>query len=387
MELTDEEKVEAKNNGFILVGKTGTGKTTLLNAMFDKVVGKVARTAASVTKETSIYYYKLDNGKCMTFVDTPGLDDAESTVKEDIDLIHLNGISKAISDEKIHIKGILFLVNFQHERFDASEQKALLNYNKIFPLKKFWRHLIVIYTHFYADPDGDETVDEMKASRNETNREIFSQIMEKIKEVSEVIDYNDLKIKYFNSFSEAKNEKQKKKNGQNRTELQILLKELCEAPPLFSQIEIKHIQNYKWEENGKKYYGEVEIIGFFDLNNEPIKERINVIKKEEVKETQNIPPPTYSYHVYNAGYSSNGNLCYNHYNGNESNSKYAKRHTSTGGILGGLTGIGIGSAIGISGLQAGTAITAGVIGSAVAAPVAIGVAVGVAIGALFGSFF
>ena len=29
MDLTDSEKNEAKNNGFILVGKTGAGKTTL----------------------------------------------------------------------------------------------------------------------------------------------------------------------------------------------------------------------------------------------------------------------------------------------------------------------------------------------------------------------
>ena len=60
--LTDEEKEKAKQNGFILVGKTGTGKTTILNAIFNKVVGKVESSAESVTKITSIYYYKLKNG-------------------------------------------------------------------------------------------------------------------------------------------------------------------------------------------------------------------------------------------------------------------------------------------------------------------------------------
>ena len=35
--LNDEEKEKAKQNGFILVGKTGTGKTTILNAIFNKV--------------------------------------------------------------------------------------------------------------------------------------------------------------------------------------------------------------------------------------------------------------------------------------------------------------------------------------------------------------
>ena len=67
--LTDEEKEKAKQNGFILVGKTGTGKTTILNAIFNKVVGKVESSAESVTKITSIYYYKLKNGNVITLVD------------------------------------------------------------------------------------------------------------------------------------------------------------------------------------------------------------------------------------------------------------------------------------------------------------------------------
>ena len=70
--LSDEEKEKAKQNGFILVGKTGTGKTTILNAIFNKVVGKVESSAESVTKITLIYYYKLKNGNVITLVDTPG---------------------------------------------------------------------------------------------------------------------------------------------------------------------------------------------------------------------------------------------------------------------------------------------------------------------------
>ena len=69
--LNDEEKEKAKQNGFILVGKTGTGKTTILNAIFNKVVGKVESSAKSVTKSSSIYYYKLKNGNVISLVDTP----------------------------------------------------------------------------------------------------------------------------------------------------------------------------------------------------------------------------------------------------------------------------------------------------------------------------
>ena len=149
--LNDEEKEKAKENGFILIGKTGAGKTTILNAIFNKVVGKAVNIAKSVTKITSIYYYKLKNGNVISLVDTPGLGDSERTENKNIDKMHLDGITKAISDEKIHIKGILFLINFQNKRFDVAEQEALLNYNTLFLLKNFWKCIVIVYSHFFAD--------------------------------------------------------------------------------------------------------------------------------------------------------------------------------------------------------------------------------------------
>lgn len=337
--LTDEEKKQAKENGFILVGKTGTGKTTILNAIFNKVVGIAKDTAKSVTQVSSIYYYKLKNGKVITLVDTPGLGDTQRTEQENIDKIHLDGITKAISDENIHIKGIFFLVNFQAKRFDADEQEALLNYNTLFPLKNFWKSLVVVYTHFYSDPNEDQDEEEMKTERSISNGEIFEKMMEKVKNVSDVISYNDLKIRYFNSYSEPNNKKKKKSNDRTRDELEVIFDEFIQNPPLFCQVEIQHIKNYKWSEDGKDYVGEVEIIGFFDLNKEPIKKRTNIIKKEEVKKEHNYPPPIYKYSVYNATRSSNGTIHYQRSEGTKQNSKFLQ--TSGGGIVGGALGAGL----------------------------------------------
>lgn len=209
--LTEEEKEKAKENGFILVGKTGVGKTTILNAVFNKIVGVAAKTGKSVTKISSVYYYKLKNGTLITLIDTPGLGDTERTENKNIDNMHLNGITDLISTQNIHIKGILFLSNFQNPRFDADEQEALLNYNTLFPLKNFWKCLVIVYTHFYVDQNEDLDEEEMKAQKAISNGEIFEKIMEKVKKVSDVILYNDLKIKYFNSYSEATNKKKERK--------------------------------------------------------------------------------------------------------------------------------------------------------------------------------
>ena len=155
---------------------------------------------------------------------------------------------------------------------------------------------------------------------------------------------------------------------------------MSKNPPLFCQVEIQHIKNHKWSENGKDYIGEVEIIGFFDLNKKPIKERTNIIKKEEVIKQQYYPPPSYNYSVYNAARSSNGDIYYQRSEGTKKNSKFLQ--TSGGGIIGGALGAGgtFGGVFAYNAVILGTA-------TGPAAPIVLaGAAIGLGIGALFGLF-
>ena len=48
--LNEEEIIRAKEKGFIILGKTGIGKTSLLNIICGKDVGKVGHTSLSETK-------------------------------------------------------------------------------------------------------------------------------------------------------------------------------------------------------------------------------------------------------------------------------------------------------------------------------------------------
>ena len=227
MNLNIIEKEKAKENGFVLLGKTGAGKTTLINAVFNKIMGKAERSSKAVTKKCSLYYYKLKNNNIICLIDTPGLSDTETIDINNIDDIHLDEIIDFISKENISIKGILYLINFQGERFDADEQKTLLKYNKIFPFKNFWKILVIIYTHFFVGPYEEEDEESIIKKRNITNEKLFNQLMEKVKDVSDMIDYNNLRIKYLNSFSEPKNEMMKKYNDKTRVELEKIFEELC----------------------------------------------------------------------------------------------------------------------------------------------------------------
>jgi len=392
--FSDKELNEARQNGFILTGKTGAGKSTLLNAIFGQDVALVKKSSLAVTKASQVYYLRLKNGKCVSIVDTPGLSDPDITSnnKADLDIIHLKEIKEKISNEKIHIKGILFLVNFHEERFDNSEQEALINYNALFPLRRFWKHLIVVFTHGYADPDGD-TFEEMMQSRDESNGIIFSRLMERVKDVSDTIRYKEMEIKYYNSYSPVKNDKQKKQNEKNKEDIENLFNELIQKEPLFCQIEIIHKKNEKEIENGKTYLVEYERIGFFDLNHVPIKEFKNYIKKEPINNQQQYKPSS-TITVYRPDRPGKNKPISppKPEPGNNNNSNYYKYKEEIGLGVGAVGGIGLGALGGLayaggitSGVTVGTAITTGaaMAGSVIAAPVAIGViGVGIVGGAI-----
>ena len=67
-----------------------------MNAIFGKEIGKVERSSKTVTTESCVYHYKLENKKCIAIIDTPGLSDNEKWTNENFDNIHLEGITKVI---------------------------------------------------------------------------------------------------------------------------------------------------------------------------------------------------------------------------------------------------------------------------------------------------
>lgn len=344
-DFTKKEQEEALKNGFLLAGKTGAGKSTLLNVLLNKEIAEVKRSSKAVTSKVAFYYYKLQkNNKMITIIDSPGLEDTSKIIDKNIDNVHLDEIKNVVSQNHIQLKGILFLVNFQNERFDSSESNALINYNKIFPLPKFWEYILIIFTHYFGDPDG-ETVDEMKEERDSSNGEIFSNIMKYVEEVSEVIDYPKLKTKFLNSYCPAPKERQKIKNEKNRKELEDSLNEFCEKEPLISKIEILTIKNYYFEENGKNYKADLMKIGYFGLGKEPIKEQNLYTNKEEVKKKDiNKLDQEVSVQMFDAKRNEDGKIEKSQKEDKEGNSYYMEKLKTTG--LGTLIGTGSGLVLG-----------------------------------------
>ena len=275
--LNEEEILKAKENGFILIGKTGTGKTSLLNVLFGDDVGKVGYSSKSETKITSYYCIKEKIGdKYIYFciIDTPGLFDTNG---EEADDSQKKEIIKLISRKKIKIKGLLFLANFQNERFDASEQLSLIQYNSIFPLKDFWKHLIIIFTHYYGDPDGDSKEEIQQRSKNVLSN-IFSTIMNKVKNISDPINFEELNRQYINVYSRPKNDKQIKNNKKIRNDLILEIEKYIHLNPMFSKIQILHFKKYEIKLNDRFVY-DCDVLLYLDANDNTIFKNINILKR------------------------------------------------------------------------------------------------------------
>jgi len=100
-------------------------------------------------------------------------------------------------------------------------------WNNIFPSKNFWKHILIIFTRYFVF-QGE--LEKKRKIKNELNKIIFPKLMEKFKNVSDVIDFNELKIKYYDSYPIT--DEYKIRNSKNKEDLEILLNDFCKKEPL-----------------------------------------------------------------------------------------------------------------------------------------------------------
>ena len=347
-DLTEEEILESKENCFILLGKTGTGKTSLLNLIYGEDIGKVGNESKSETSKSSYYCIKETiNSKtiCFSIIDTPGLYDSRGN-KED--KLMKDNTKELISRENIKIKGIFFLSNFQNERFDYSEIDSLFQYNAFFPLKNFWKHLILIFTHYYGDPDGDSK-EEIRENSNNNLIPIFSELMEKIKEVSTPMEFLKLERIYVNVHSRIKSENQKKDNLLYKKQILEKIFQFSQFEPMYNKLCVFKFQNIEVNKY-KEYLFDSKLELFLDINNKIMNkkfEMINMIKNDNIKEKNKI-----ELNLVNCEVNEKGNLI--HKNIIKSGSLSDFKMTLLGGgivILSfvGISLVGIFSVLGIFG--------------------------------------
>ena len=140
---------EDKGDCFIFLGKTGAGKTTIINLLCNSKnkIGDSTKCETKVIIKEKGKYFKTE--KVYYCLDTPGFDDPEKANKEIDCLIKVY----LKNNRDIKIKGIFFVINFQDKKLASSFWDSFNTILNIFPMKTFWKHIVLCFTHTFTEID------------------------------------------------------------------------------------------------------------------------------------------------------------------------------------------------------------------------------------------
>ena len=102
---------------YLIIGQTGVGKSSFINAVFGKDVAKSSPFEAD-TKVVEYFPYKTSFGD-VNLIDTPGL--GEGTV--DVDIAYLSLIREVIAHYSIDV--MIYVTRLDDTRFRPSEKRTL----------------------------------------------------------------------------------------------------------------------------------------------------------------------------------------------------------------------------------------------------------------------
>jgi len=121
---------------FVVLGLTGSGKSTFINALSNKSCCKVSNKGNSETKISQGVEFYLNN-HTFTVVDTPGLGDSEDNEKV------INELKTLLANWPF-LKKIIIIKPYYETRFAEYLQEALKVMMDAFPLQNFWDHVMIV---------------------------------------------------------------------------------------------------------------------------------------------------------------------------------------------------------------------------------------------------
>ena len=214
------------DNCFLLLGKTGVGKSTLTKILSEDESIKIGDSLYSETKNSCCFKCQIDNFY-YSLIDTPGYDDSDGDDSNN----YLN-IKHFLSSNNYKIKGIVLMFSFQDSRFGESHRKGLEKIISLIPLDNFWDYIIIIFTKTFVD---DEI--ELEEERNRK--------LKYFQEIFDTLIYAFYKAKNIKkvSFSEIKkvfvNLKVKKTKKEKLNNITSIFKKNSKLEPLFHKLKVE----------------------------------------------------------------------------------------------------------------------------------------------------
>lgn len=193
--------MEKKENiyNLLLVGETGTGKSSLGNFIVGEEVFEVSDDADACTKNTIRKISKLDPQ--ISVLDTPGLQDSKGR-----DKVHYDQMVKIINEMK-HLHLIVIVLNFTNPRFTLSIQYMIKFLCNLFP-KNFAKHVAIVFTHY--DHDYQMKINKKKGTdpTSAAKKKYVPQIMQLIKETTNEEEFKAPPVYFMDSYVQDDNSKE-----------------------------------------------------------------------------------------------------------------------------------------------------------------------------------
>ena len=156
LSITDNLVPTDNDYSIMIIGVTGSGKSTACNFFFNKEVFNTRGGAVSVTIKSDAHS-GIVHGKKVLFIDTPGFSDAYESEE-----LRMADLGRALYYAQYGVHAIVICFNGT-ARFDTATEGVV---NALDQLGTFWPHAFVLYSH----------ADDMGSTESEQKQQIFQWI-------------------------------------------------------------------------------------------------------------------------------------------------------------------------------------------------------------------
>ncbi|KAF9115199.1 hypothetical protein BGX27_008564 [Mortierella sp. AM989] len=136
-------KLQAREFTVVAIGKSGEGKSTLLNAILGQEIFSSKISVQEVTKKVAMasnHFLNIPSNPVMHCIDTPSFNGQLHNVERIKELgVLLNSVINGVD-------AFLFVVKCTHYRYDNTFHQTLQTYQGLFT-PTFWSKVIIVFTH------------------------------------------------------------------------------------------------------------------------------------------------------------------------------------------------------------------------------------------------